>query len=182
MSAKLHLLVRMQTKLRPLVFNNQLQLLDQVELQLWLLKMFTFNYRGAQLMVEFSLLTPLQLLTLELCNHRIVLLQVTVLNHLLTLARMLILCPVNPRRNCPNWRCQNFEAKWHSGKILGTVEGESHIRSNEDWSKLQFSYRDIPKSFGKPLNIISKQIPGCVNDGRTFPRVTSDGWRVAGDG
>ena len=102
MSGKLHLLLRMQTKLRPLVFNNQLQLLDQMELQLWLLKMFTFNYRGAQLMVEFNLLTPLQLLTLELCNHRIVLLQVTVLNHLLTLARMLILCPVNPRRNCPN--------------------------------------------------------------------------------
>lgn len=46
----------------------------------------TFNYRGAQLMVEFSLLMPLQLLTLELCNHRIVLLQVMVLNHLLTLA------------------------------------------------------------------------------------------------
>ena len=74
----------------PSGYNNRLHLLDQVELQLWLLKMFTFNYRGAQLLVEFNLLTPLQLLTLELCNHRIVLLQVTVLNHLLTLARMLI--------------------------------------------------------------------------------------------
>lgn len=74
----------------PSGYNNRLHLLDQVELQLWLLKMFTFNYRGAQLLVEFNLLTPLQLLTLELCNHRIVLLQVTALNHLLTLARMLI--------------------------------------------------------------------------------------------
>lgn len=59
MSAKLHPLVRAQTKMGPLVFNNRLHLQDQVELQLWLLKMFTFNYRGAQLMVEFNLLTPL---------------------------------------------------------------------------------------------------------------------------
>ena len=41
---------------------------------------------GAQLMVEFNLLMPLQLLMLELCNHQIVLLQVMVLNHLITLA------------------------------------------------------------------------------------------------
>ena len=87
MSAKLHPLVRMQTRLRPLVFNNRLHLLDQVELQLWLLKMFTFNYRGAQLLVEFNLLTPLQLLTLELCNHRIVLLHLKVVSKTKTEAR-----------------------------------------------------------------------------------------------
>jgi len=38
---------------------HRLHLLVQVELQLWPLKMLTYNYRGAQLMVEFNLLTLL---------------------------------------------------------------------------------------------------------------------------
>ena len=87
MSAKLHPLVRMPMKIRSLVFNNRLHLLDQVELQLWLLKMFTFNYRGAQLMVKFNLLTHLQLRTLELCNHRILLLHLKVVSKTKTEAR-----------------------------------------------------------------------------------------------
>ena len=76
MSAKLHPLVRTPMKIHSLVFNNRLHLLDQVELQLWLLKM-----------VRFNLLTHLQLRTLELCNHRIVLLHLKVVSKTKTEAR-----------------------------------------------------------------------------------------------
>ena len=60
----------------PSGYNNRLHLLDQVELQLWLLKM-----------VRFNLLTHLQLRTLELCNHRIVLLHLKVVSKTKTEAR-----------------------------------------------------------------------------------------------
>ncbi|PFX11353.1 hypothetical protein AWC38_SpisGene24962, partial [Stylophora pistillata] len=61
---------RISTILRPLVLNNRLRLLDQVELRLWLLKiMFNSNCPGVQLMVDFILLTSLQLPTLRTCNH-----------------------------------------------------------------------------------------------------------------
>ena len=76
MSAKLHPLVRTPMKIHSLVFNNRLHLLDQVELQLWLLKM-----------VRFNLLTHLQLRTLELCNHWIVLLHLKVVSKTKTEAR-----------------------------------------------------------------------------------------------
>ena len=64
--------------------------------------------------------------------------------------------------------------------FIGGSGGESHIRSNEDRSKGQFSYRDIPKSFGKPQNIISKHmdemlgVPGCVNDNASQLRLVYD--------
>ena len=116
-------------KIRSLVFNNRLHLLDQVELQLWLLKMFTFNYRGAQLMVKFNLLTHLQPRTLELCNHRILLLHLKVVSKTKTEA------PKSQRASTQNSKTKHLNLENEALENEAPIENEApktrnHCRLN----------------------------------------------------